>query len=249
MSPMTGHFHQIAVREHRIAAVLHDAGTKQIVLCCHGFRSSKIGPHRFFVRLAHQLVAHGICVLRFDQYGSGDSEGDFFDSSFAEWVATICEIVARYRLDGYAVALLGQSMGGAAALVAAAAQGASLASVVAWVPDPSIDPFTPAGDYTEEDGERVQARYWREAHDAYVVRAFAAIAAPTLVFFATNDAYVSPENQRALSEARQAHQRIAVLPDHPHSAWTYDQAGAVIAETREFFVAHFAPVRPVPAEA
>jgi len=243
MPPSTERLQSIEVQGHQLAAVFHDAGTKQIVICCHGFRDSKTGPNRFFVRLARQLVAHGICALRFDQYGSGDAEGDFYDSSFNDWVATTQEIAARYRDDGYAVALLGQSMGGATVLVAAAALGSALVSVVAWVPDPSINTFTPQGDYTEEGGQRVHTRYWREAHDAAIVRKFAAIVAPTLVFFATNDAYVSPENQQTLIAARQAHQHITLLPDHSHSAWTYDQAEAVIRETREFFVAHFSRAR------
>ena len=243
MPPSTERLQSIEVQGHQLAAVFHDAGTKQIVICCHGFRDSKAGPNRFFVRLARQLAAHSICALRFDQYGSGDAEGDFYDSSFNDWVATTQEIAARYRDDGYAVALLGQSMGGATVLVAAAALGSALVSVVAWVPDPSVDAFTPQGDYTEEGGQRVHTRYWREAHDAAIVRKFAAIVAPTLVFFATNDAYVSPENQQTLIAARQAHQHITLLPDHPHSAWTYDQAEVVIRETQEFFVAHFSRTR------
>lgn len=67
---------------HRIATAFHDANTKSIVIFCHGYRGTNAGPNRFFVTVAHQLAEQGISSLRFDQYGSGNSEGDFFDSSF-----------------------------------------------------------------------------------------------------------------------------------------------------------------------
>jgi hypothetical protein len=50
---------------------------------------------------------------------------------------------------------------------------------------------------------------------------------------------VSPENRRAIVEARQPHQRIALLEGWPHSAWTYDQATQVIDQSGAFLVASF----------
>jgi len=229
----------VNVNGRRIAAALHVAPSKKIVLVCHGFISSKIGPNRFFVRLARRLQQRGICALRFDQYGSGDSEGDFFDSSFNDWIATTKELVHLYRRDGYQVALLGQSMGGSTALATAGDLGAEIAAVVAWVPDPSVDPMQPGGDWSEEGGQRVQRRYWQEAHGADIVGRFRAITAPTLVFFATADDYVSTENRQAISDVRRAHQQIAWLEGWTHSAWTYDQATQVIDQSVDFLITCF----------
>lgn len=229
----------IDVSGRRIATAFHHAPSKNIVICCHGFISSKLGPNRFFVRLARQLQGRGVCALRFDQYGSGDSEGDFFDSSFEDWIATTTTLVRRYRGDGYRVALVRQSMGGATVLAVAGDLGPEVASVVAWVPDPSVDALTDAGAWSEEGGQRVQRRYWEEAHDADIVGRFGAITAPALIFFATDDAYVSAENQQAIIDVRRAHQRIELLDGWPHSAWTYDQATRVIDETVAFLTSHF----------
>jgi len=211
------------------------------VICCHGFRGSKLGPQRLFVRLARHLQSRGIAALRFDQYGSGDAAGDFFDSSFDDWIATTAALVRRYRADGYRAALLGQSMGGATALAVAGDLGAAVTAVAAWVPDPSVDPMPPGPDWSEEAGQRVGRRYWREAHDADIVGRFRAITAPTLVFLATADAYVSAENRRALLAARRPHQEIVLLEGWPHSTWTYDQGTQVVERTVGFFAAHFAP--------
>lgn len=130
-------------------------------------------------------------------------------------------------------------MGGATALAVAGDLGVGVASVVAWAPDPSIDPMPPGGDWSEEGGQRVRRRYWQEAHDADIIVRFRAITAPTLVFLATADAYVSEENQQAIIEARREHQRIELLEGWPHSAWTYDQATQVIDQSVDFLVSNF----------
>lgn len=101
----------VAVDGRRIAAVRHVTTEKRIVLMCHGFRGHRLGPNRFFVRLARRLQAMGVGSVRFDQFGSGDSERDFRDSSFDDWVATTSSLARRFRAGGYQVALLGQGMG------------------------------------------------------------------------------------------------------------------------------------------
>jgi uncharacterized protein len=227
------------IRGRRIATVERAGDERSIVLCCHGFRGSKIGPSRSFVRLARRLQSVGIGSLRFDQYGSGDSEGEFLDSSFDDWVATMKELADLRLAAGYQVALLGQSMGGSAVLVAAADLGKQISSVVAWVPDPSINPPSEAGSFHKEGGERVDWRFWREAHDANIVDRFRAIPGPALVFFAENDDYVSIESRDALSAVPRPHQRIVLLRGHSHSGWTFAQADRVIAESVDFLVANF----------
>ncbi|HEX5505168.1 MAG TPA: alpha/beta fold hydrolase [Thermomicrobiales bacterium] len=240
--PMDQHHEQlrfIEVSGRRIATTFHAAPGERVVIFCHGFLGSKLGPRRCFVRLARQLQERDVCTLRFDQYGSGDSAGDFFDSSFDEWITTTKALVRRYREDGYRVALLGQSMGGATVLAVAGDLGAEVASVVAWAPDPSVDPLQPGDAWSEEEGQRVRRTYWQEAHDADIIGRFRAISAPTLVFVPTDDDYVSAENRQALLAARRAHQRIEVLAGWPHSAWTYDQATRVIDQSADFLVAQF----------
>lgn len=230
-------YHEVDGRQ--IAATHHVVDEKRIVIFCHGFRGEKLGPNRFFVRLARRLQTAGIGSLRFDQYGSGDSEGDFFDSSFADWVRTTVTLARGFRQDGYQVALLGQSMGGTAVLIAAAELDSALSSVVAWMPDPSIDAPDVQGEFDEEGGQRVRWRYWSEAHAANAPARFREIVAPTLVFFATDDVYVSAENRDALTRVQQPHQHIELLEDYTHSSWTYDQAELVIAQTSDFLAEHF----------
>jgi len=159
----TPHMEQLqfaTYNNHKLATVFHDGGGKKIVIFCHGFWGSLVGPGRHFVRAARQLAQQGVSSLRFDQYGSGNSEGDFKDSSFGDWVSTIKAVAESYIVQGYQVALFSQSMGGTAAIVAAS-KVPDLTSSVVWVPDPKINPPNPdPSGYDEGAGQIVQSSYW-----------------------------------------------------------------------------------------
>lgn len=91
---------------------------KKIVIMSHGFRGTSTGPARTFVDFQRILNREGFSVLRFDQPNSGNSEGDYLETSYNEWVNTIVYFATKYLDQGYKVALLGQSMGGAATVAA-----------------------------------------------------------------------------------------------------------------------------------
>jgi len=227
----------ITVNGHRLAAAVHDAGGSDIVLFCHGFGGTKTGPHRFFVRAARVLSRAGISALRFDQYGCGDSEGEFIDSSFDDWVATTTALARRYLEDGFRVVLFGQSMGGATVIVTAAVVPA-ISAVVAWVPDPNVGPFGPSpGGFSEEGGQLIGDGFWREAHGARVADRFRDVAAPAYLVFGTDDELVSTENREALISRAKASDRIDVFDGYLHSAWSYDQATEVIERSCAFILA------------
>ncbi|MBO0901840.1 alpha/beta fold hydrolase [Cellulomonas sp. zg-ZUI22] len=227
----------LQVRGRRLAAVRHDAGGDAVVLFCHGFRGEKSGPNRTFVRAARRLAQHGVSSIRFDQYGSGDSSGDFLESRFSIWVDAIAALAREQQDLGRRVALFGQSMGGAAVLCAAAE--VPVDAVVAWVPDANVDEFSPGPQgFVEEGGQRVGNAFWQEAHDAHVPDRFREVTAPCHLVFGTADEYVSTENREALLTAARPGDLVDVLDGYPHSAWTYDQAEGVIARSVAFLVGH-----------
>ncbi|MFW5474959.1 alpha/beta hydrolase family protein [Knoellia sp. CPCC 206450] len=84
----------------------------------HGFTLGKDCPAAS--RICKQLAAEGIGMLRFDNLGLGDSEGDWGDGSFSHKVADTVEAARFMASTGRAVELLvGHSFGGAAVLAAA----------------------------------------------------------------------------------------------------------------------------------
>lgn len=220
-----------------IACAHHDADGDATVLFCHGFRGEKTGPNRTFVRAARQLAASGISSLRFDQYGSGDSDGDFLESRFIDWIGTISALVRRQLDDGQRVALFGQSMGASAVICAAA--GLPVSAAVAWVPDANIDAFTPAeGGFVEEGGQRVGNAFWQEAHNADVPNHLAQLAAPSYLVFGTADEYVCAENREALIASSGPNVRVDVFDGYPHSSWTAAQADDIINRSVAFLQQH-----------
>lgn len=90
--------------------------SNQIVVIGHGVTGNKDRP--FLVHLAESLAEVGIPVLRFSFSGNGDSEGEFTDSTITKEVSDLgCVLDA---LDGYTVAYVGHSMGGAVGVLRAA---------------------------------------------------------------------------------------------------------------------------------
>lgn len=87
-------------------------------LFSHGFTLGKDSPAA--ARICKQLAREGIGMLRFDNLGLGDSEGDWGDGSFTHKVADTVRAAEFMAERGTPVHLLvGHSFGGAAAIAAA----------------------------------------------------------------------------------------------------------------------------------
>lgn len=84
----------------------------------HGFTLGKDSPAAS--RICKQLASEGIGMLRFDNLGLGDSEGDWGDGSFSHKVADTVRAVEFMNTSGHQVRLLvGHSFGGSAVIAAA----------------------------------------------------------------------------------------------------------------------------------
>ena len=121
----------------------------------HGFTLGKECPAAS--RICKQLASEGIGMLRFDNLGLGDSEGDWGDGSFTHKVADTVE-ATRFMADRGTPAelLIGHSFGGAAVLAAAPeAVGVDAVATVAA-------PFEPA--HVEHNYDSVVARVMEDGH-------------------------------------------------------------------------------------
>jgi len=84
----------------------------------HGFTLGKDSPAAS--RICKRLASEGIGMLRFDNLGLGDSEGDWGSGSFSHKVEDTAEAVRFMERSGHKVRLVvGHSFGGAAAIAAA----------------------------------------------------------------------------------------------------------------------------------
>ncbi len=105
---------------HKLSAILETptSDIRAYVLFAHCFTCGKnIGTA---TQVSHALAKRGFAVLRFDFTGLGDSEGDFSDTNFSsniEDIITTAEYMAEH-LQAPDL-LIGHSLGGAAAIIAA----------------------------------------------------------------------------------------------------------------------------------
>lgn len=93
------------------------------VILLHGFTGQHIEQDRLFVQAARALAAAGFAALRFDFYGSGDSDGDFeeftIDSELADAAAALDWLSAQPNIDAGRIGVIGLSLGGAIAALLA----------------------------------------------------------------------------------------------------------------------------------
>ena len=85
--------------------------SKDLVILCHGVTGNKDRP--LLVALADALQAAGINSLRFSFSGNGASEGKFTDATISKEVADLNAVIDRLTNEGYRLAYVGHSMGGA----------------------------------------------------------------------------------------------------------------------------------------
>lgn len=106
------------------------------IVLCHGFTGTRSEFGYTFVRLADRLAAQGVAAYRFDFAGGGESDGDFADLTVSDQVSqtlAVLEAVGRHPgVDEDRISLLGMSLGGLTASLAAAQR--PVRSLTLWAP-------------------------------------------------------------------------------------------------------------------
>jgi len=214
-----------------------DAPTKNIVIMSHGFRGTSCGPARTFVDFERILVANGFSTLRFDQPCGGNSEGNYIDSSFNEWVKTTTFFARKYMELGYTVALLGQSMGATTTMIVAARDEMknTIPCILLWVPDPKST-YTSEGNVVgEEGGQQYKETFWEEARDADFFKCLNIFPGGIHLVFGETDRFIHEElRNRVIEETRKKNQPYMVLAGQDHSPWDFESAQRVYREELVF---------------
>jgi hypothetical protein len=126
--------------ENKMVGILHTPECKTdypkpAMVFCHGFKGDKVGPHRIFVKMARKLAQNGIIVFRFDCRGSGDSSGNFEETTISGQINGTLQAVKFISqlkdVNNSQLALLGLSLGGAIA-ACAAGRSQKIKNLVLW---------------------------------------------------------------------------------------------------------------------
>ena len=108
---------------------------RQGVVLCYPMGHEYIRTHRLYRQLSQRLANAGFHVLRFDYYGTGDSEGDFAESNLERHVQDAGAAVdaLKERFPVQRVYMAGLRVGATVAALAGSRYGAS-ARTVLWDP-------------------------------------------------------------------------------------------------------------------
>ncbi|MCH1624355.1 alpha/beta hydrolase family protein [Ferdinandcohnia quinoae] len=108
------------------------------VILYHGFTGTKLESHRLFLNISRALEDKGIASFRFDFLGSGESDGDFKNTTVTSQLAeaeTIFNYVKSHPLiDADQILVLGFSMGGLVASLLAGKINSQIAKLILLAP-------------------------------------------------------------------------------------------------------------------
>lgn len=209
----------------------------KIVIMSHGFRGSSIGPARVFVDFERLLLKNGYSVLRFDQPNSGNSEGDFINSSFNEWVETLTYLSKKYLDLSYKVALLGQSMGATTTIIACAKSDlvGKIPCIILWVPDPKSTFDKNPNDFYKEGSQKYKGTFWQEAKNSNFFDALEKYTGGIHLVYGEKDRYINNElKEKVIKKIEEKKQPFMILKEENHSDWDFDIAQGVYKEELEF---------------
>jgi len=122
------------------------------LIWCGGLKSDMEGSKA--VHLHRWAEARGQGYVRFDYYGHGESSGNFIDGTISRWAADI-EFVYGQLCTG-PVILIGSSMGGWAALLAAMSNPLPIAGLVLINPAPDFTEKLTVAGWTEAQIEALE---------------------------------------------------------------------------------------------
>ena len=86
----------------------YPAGARRVLLC-HGFKSNRMGPGRFYVELARALQEAGLTVESWDRAGQGESDGALSDLTLEDELQQLERMIDA--CGGKGVHLVGHSLG------------------------------------------------------------------------------------------------------------------------------------------
>lgn len=216
---------------------------KKIVIMSHGFRGANPGPARQFVDFQRLLDKEGFSVLRFDQPNSGNSDGDYLDVSYKEWVDTTTYFAKKYLDLGYKVALMGQSMGAAVTIVATNREELKnkIPCILLWVPGVNDGDFK--GDMEEifeEGGQKYKGKFWKEAQQGTTFKCLEEYTGGIHLVYGEMDRFVSQElRDKVIQIVKGKGEPYVILKGQDHSPWEFDLVQEVykqeIAKLKKYF--------------
>jgi uncharacterized protein len=219
------------------------------VIFFHGFTGDRMESHWIFIKCARALAAAGIASLRFDFFGSGESDGSFGEATLQSEITdarAAVQFMRRQRgIDSGRLGLCGLSLGGC--IAACAAGNAKAKALVLWsaVAHPAIlqdlsmelgkpSPENPGA--FEYDARVISARFLEDAPKVEPLAAIRRFAKPTLILHPGKDRTVPRSHAQDYLHASGAKiKEKVIIPGADHTFTSVAWEAEVIVRTVEWF--------------
>jgi alpha/beta superfamily hydrolase len=216
---------QIKGRNGLLAAVHHQADPSRLVIFAHGYTGTKCESGRLFVQTARALAEAGISALRFDFWGSGDSEGGFEDVSPNTEIADLHSVIGWARRKRFSsIGVLGLSLGGAVS-ICTVAENPRVKTLVTWSAVPKLEGWTkgtvsPSG-VIEKNPITGGPGLSKDHPKVDVPEAYLSLKIPKLQIQGDNDLPGFREGFECYFPAASAPKKHVVIPgaDHVFTSW------------------------------
>jgi uncharacterized protein len=225
------------------------------VVFFHGFTGDRMESHWIFIKCARALARRSIASLRFDFYGSGESEGGFREMTLSGEISDALDAVKFFRgrkgIDSRRLGLAGLSMGGAVA--ACVAQRVRARALALWsaVADTQIlldlakalaRPLPGLKGGLEYDAREISPQFLKDVVKVKPAQALAGFTRPTLIVHGGRDESVPSSHAQMFFKASPAAVKEKVIipgADHTYTSIAWEQA--VIGLTVDWFVRYLIP--------
>ncbi len=222
------------------------------VVFFHGFTGDRMESHWIFVKCARALAQAGIASLRFDFYGSGESEGEFREVTLQgelEDGEVAVEFLRRQKgVNWRRLGLLGLSLGGT--IAASLASRARARAVVLWaalahpvqlraLAETTTKPIPGAGGTREYSAHEVSPRFLDNLDKVDPLNSIAHFKGPILIIHPEKDEYLPlshPEDY--FQAASTAIKEKVVISGADHTFTSVPWEREVIERTVEWFRKH-----------
>jgi pimeloyl-ACP methyl ester carboxylesterase len=222
------------------------------VIFFHGFTGDRMESHWLFVKCSRALARAGIASLRFDFYGSGESEGEFgevtLDGEISDARAAV-EFFGRQKgIDARRLGVLGLSLGGA--IAASVAHRAGVRALVLWaalaqpshlrtLSEMNTKLIPGAGGAREYSGHEVSSRFLENIDRFEPLKAIARFKGPTLIIQPEKDEFLPLSHPEAyFQSAGSATKEKVIIPGADHTFTSTAWEREVIGRTVQWFSSH-----------
>lgn len=219
------------------------------VVFLHGFTVWKTGPQRLYEEFVRDAVKNGFCVIRFDFYGTGESDGEFYEMTIGSEMTETTAIFEWTKDQPYVnhenVFLGGHSMGALIAMLEA--PGLRPKAVFGWAT--ALTMLYQAGLRTRTmngptehgwdiDGLELSREFMEEAAGMDFLAMCKGYEGPVLLIHGSRDLDIPVESTYALKAVYGDNCTMDIVEGANHRFLSLEWKRYIYARTIEFLMAH-----------